>query len=51
MDDKWHGGKGSKRRPEDSKKYSDNWDRIFKKERDISKLKNVVEIKNVKRKH
>ena len=24
-------GKGSKRRPEDNKKYKDNWERIFKK--------------------
>ena len=29
---KWHGGKGSKRRPEDTKKFNDNWDRIFNKE-------------------
>ena len=29
---KWHGGKGSKRRPEDKKKINDNWDKIFKKE-------------------
>jgi hypothetical protein len=27
----WHGGKGSKRRPEDKKKINDNWDMIFKK--------------------
>ena len=26
---KWHGGKGSKRRPSDEQAYSDNWDRIF----------------------
>ena len=26
---KWHGGKGSKQRPTDQQKYSDNWDRIF----------------------
>ena len=29
---KWHGGKGSKRRPEDTKKFNDNWDKIFNKE-------------------
>ena len=29
---KWHGGKGSKLRPEDKKKIDDNWDKIFKKE-------------------
>lgn len=27
---KWHGGKGSKQRPTDKKKFDDNWDRIFK---------------------
>ena len=26
-------GKGSKRRPEDNKKYKDNWERIFKKKK------------------
>ncbi len=26
-----HGGKGSGRRPTDTKKFNDNWDRIFKK--------------------
>lgn len=28
---KWHGGKGSARRKEDSKKIADNWDAIFGK--------------------
>ena len=28
---KWHGGKGSTRRPEDKKKFDSEWDRIFKK--------------------
>ena len=28
---KWHGGKGSKQRPTDTKKYQDNWDAIFGK--------------------
>jgi hypothetical protein len=28
---KWHGGKGSKRRPEDSKKLDANWEKIFGK--------------------
>lgn len=28
---KWHGGKGSSQRPTDTKKYQDNWDRIFGK--------------------
>jgi hypothetical protein len=27
----WHGGKGSKQRPFDRQKFSDNWDAIFKK--------------------
>lgn len=32
MTDKWHGGKGSKRRKgSDQKAYSDNYDRIFTK--------------------
>ncbi len=30
----WHGGKGSSQRPTDSKKFSDNWDRIFGKKTD-----------------
>lgn len=32
---KWHGGKGSKRRPEDTTKYNDNWDRIFGKKEEL----------------
>lgn len=31
MSSQWHGGKGSARRPEDSKKVEDNWNRIFGK--------------------
>jgi len=27
----WHGGKGSGRRKEDARKFSNNWDRIFGK--------------------
>ena len=30
-DGKWHGGKGSKRRPEDFNRLSNEWDRIFNK--------------------
>ena len=26
----WHGGKGSKRRNSNEKKYQENWDKIFK---------------------
>ena len=29
----WHGGKGSKRRNPDEKKYQENWERIFKKKK------------------
>jgi len=25
----WHGGKGSRYRPTDAKKFNDNWDKIF----------------------
>ena len=28
---KWHGGKGSKQRPTDRKKYEENYERIFRK--------------------
>lgn len=31
---KWHGGKGSDRRPEDKKKIDANWDKIFKKNKE-----------------
>lgn len=33
MSGKWHGGKGSRRRPQrvDEKKVQENWDSIFKK--------------------
>ncbi len=30
---KWHGGKGDKRRPEDTKKYEDNYEAIFGKKK------------------
>ena len=30
---KWHGGKGSKRRPEDKKKIDANWVKIFGKKK------------------
>ena len=29
---KWSGGKGSRPRPVDTKKFNQNWDRIFKKQ-------------------
>jgi hypothetical protein len=43
MNSKWHGGKGSKRRPEENKKYEESWDKIWgnkkKKEPQISELR------------
>lgn len=29
MSEQWHGGKGSKARPIDQKKFDSNWDKIF----------------------
>ena len=29
----WHGGKGSKRRPETDTRYQDNWEKIFNKKK------------------
>jgi hypothetical protein len=29
VSEQWHGGKGSKPRPTDPKKFADNWDKIF----------------------
>lgn len=38
---KWHGGKGSSRRPENTKKYEDNYEAIFgKKNKKKKKKKN-----------
>ena len=34
---KWHGGKGSKRRPEDKKKIDANWEKIFGKKKKENK--------------
>ena len=31
----WHGGKGSTPRGTDQQKYADNWDKIFKKEKEL----------------
>ena len=31
----WHGGKGSKPRKVDKGKFSENWDKIFRKEKDV----------------
>jgi len=30
MSSEWSGGKGSKQRPTNKKKFDENWDRIFK---------------------
>jgi len=40
---KWHGGKGSKQRPTDMKKYGDNWDTIFGKDQK-TKQKSMTEL-------
>lgn len=50
MTSKWEGGKGSRYRDVDQKKYSDNWDAIFKnKEKSKSETdnSNVESEKNV----
>ena len=36
---KWHGGKGSKRRPENNSEYQDNWDKIFGKKKPDVKVR------------
>lgn len=41
---KWHGGKGSGRRKENTKRYEDNWEAIFgkkkkEKKKDANKTK------------
>lgn len=36
---KWHGGKGSQPRKVDSKKFSENWERIFKEKEDAKPKK------------
>lgn len=46
----WHGGKGSKPRPVDKKKFDDNWDRIFGKKQvknDESEKKDLPNEKKV----
>ena len=52
---KWHGGKGSRRRPENPSNWDKNWERIFNKAkedkvREISDLDNVTEEKPKKKK-
>jgi hypothetical protein len=36
-----HGGKGSAQRPTDGKKFADNWDAIFNKQKSKDKKKEV----------
>ena len=38
MADKWHGGKGDKRRPEDKKKFDENFERILER-KDLTLIK------------
>ena len=40
-----HGGKGSAQRPTDSKKFADNWDAIFNKQKSKDKPKKQKEKK------
>ena len=42
----WHGGKGSKRRNPDEKKYQENWERIFKNKNKKEKEKKDELTKN-----
>jgi len=43
MTEKWHGGKGSKPRPIDKKKYDENYDRIFNKKKENKPSKEIHE--------
>ena len=40
--EKWHGGKGSKRRPESENTYADNWERIFGKKKQETKVRKTT---------
>ena len=44
---KWHGGKGSKQRPTDRERYEENYERIFKKNRNLIKEMKVRTINNI----
>lgn len=46
MSNKTHGGKGDKQRPTDTKKYEDNYDRIFGKKKEVDTEKVVCDIVN-----
>ena len=43
---KWHGGKGSIQKPYDKDKLEENFDRIFRKDKDTKKEKTKKEKKN-----
>jgi hypothetical protein len=40
---RWHGGKGSTRRPEDKLAYDNGWDRIFNKKEYTPSNEEVIE--------
>ena len=40
----WHGGKGSRPRNVDKKKFNDNWDRIFGKKEEKKVLPNEKKV-------
>ena len=40
----WHGGKGSRPRNVDKKKFDDNWDRIFGKKEEKKVLPNEKKV-------
>ena len=40
----WHGGKGSRPRNVDKKKFDDNWDRIFGKKEEKKVLTNEKKV-------
>ena len=40
--EKWHGGKGSKRRPGSEDTYADNWERIFGKKKQETKVRKTT---------
>ena len=40
----WHGGKGSRPRNVDKKKFNDNWDRIFDKKKEKKVLPNEKKV-------
>ena len=44
MSGAWEGGKGSKQRPTDHKKFNDNWDKIFKSNNQKDKQKEVTDL-------